>query len=99
MLRPGDVDKHSQPMRLSQIEQPGGRDIINSQHIGAELPQLVEICASLSRLGKHVCRRIWRKWTVSDALDVELRVAHSKELAIHPHTGTRLTAAVYHCVC
>ena len=88
MFVPRHIHQEEQVMLHGEIQQPAGRDVINAQQVRAEFAREHEIPRRLLPGSEGFARRIGRKRTVGDALEIKLFEPAAEEFSIHAHAGS-----------
>src|SRR5687767_11535697 len=85
MLCPRHVDEDLQSKFRGSIQEPDRGRIIDADHVGVELPNLLEISSGLVTGAKRPAFGIRREGAISDPLDVKLLSARAEKLPIQSY--------------
>jgi hypothetical protein len=83
MLVPGNIHQDLQAVFGGQVEEPAARNMVDADHIGAQLADLGEIGGGLLGRSKRLARRIERERTIRHAFDAEFFLAQAEKLTLH----------------
>ncbi len=81
MLAPRNVNEQFKPELFRNIQQPARRHIIYAQKIRAEPANLLEVPLNVRAIRKRVPFRVGPERAISQALEIEFRLAHAKEFS------------------
>jgi hypothetical protein len=85
MFVPGHIHHNAKAMFEREVEEPHWRHVINTEKVGSEIGQELEIEDGPLQGGEKLALRIGGEWTVGDSFEIKLLAREAEEFPIHPH--------------